>query len=829
VAEDEPLEREVAIDPEMLGKVFENLLEVKDRRAKGTYYTPREIVHYMCQESLTACLASKCPSLDRGELEDFIRYGDLMLEHDAKVLTAPTPTYKDCFLGETIREYMNAVDEALKTVKICDPAIGSGAFPVGMMTEIVRARKVLAMHLAQEEKPYGLKRQTIQECPYGVDLDPGAIEIAKLRLWLSLVVDEDDFNQIQALPNLDYKIMQGNSLLQTFEGIRLFDDTLLRAHDNNIRRRKQLEGDMRELQAQLMAILTRPGASKPTEKKGLEKAIQQKQKDINALSTTNAVDKTAAPLLDAQTGAKGLAEELKDLHTRFFTTPSAKEKKLLRERIEALETRLIETSLRDLHREGEHAGAYLDKIRALQRRNVKPYFLWKLHFSEVFLGDSGGFDIVIANPPYVRHEGIKDQKPALKIEFPDFFKGTADLYTYFYRRGIELLSPTGHLCFIAPNKFFKAGYGENLRRLMTSQVRLMKVLDFGELPVFDAGTDPSILMIEKSEPVQETTFAAIKRKEDLSDLVNAIGKAAKQIDIADLSPSGWNFSIGADRDLLVKIEGAGIPLGQFVEGKFYYGIKTGLNEAFVIDAATRARLIAEDPSCAGIIKPWLNGKEIQRWYDRYQDKHLIFTRHGIDICKYPSVKKYLEKYQEDLKPKALHKEEENGRKPGSYKWYEIQDNIAYYDEFDKPKIVYNETSKKLHAFFDTESLYINKTGFIILCDDAEFLLGIMNSNMMDFYFRSTFPAWGDPWNGGRVQFRGDRMERLPIAQGSKEIRKRMADTVTKITNLKKQNPAADVTALEAAINAEVYKLYALTPAEIALIESATKDAQMKAA
>jgi adenine-specific DNA-methyltransferase len=123
---------------------------------------------------------------------------------------------------------------------------------------------------------------------------------------------------------------------------------------------------------------------------------------------------------------------------------------------------------------------------------------------------------VVANPPYVRHEGITDQKPALKIEFPDFFKGTADLYTYFYRRGIEILSPAGHLCFIAPNKFFKAGYGENLRLLMTSQVRLMKVLDFGELPVFDAGTDPSILMIEKSEPVQETIIAAIKRKEDSS-------------------------------------------------------------------------------------------------------------------------------------------------------------------------------------------------------------------------------------------------------------------------------------------------------------------------
>lgn len=249
VAEDEPLEREVAIDPEMLGKVFEKLLPVKERGRLGTFYTPREIVHYMCQESLIAYLSSHFPALDKTELDDFIRYGDLLMEHDSKILRdGVSETYKDFFLGATIRANLKAIDEALKTVKVCDPAIGSGAFPVGMMSEIVRARKVLAAHMRQDRQNYDLKRETIQESLYGVDFDPGAIEIAKLRLWLSLVVDEDNFDEIQALPNLDYKIMQGNSLLQSYEGINLFDDTLLKQHDHTIRRKAQLQSELKSLQ-----------------------------------------------------------------------------------------------------------------------------------------------------------------------------------------------------------------------------------------------------------------------------------------------------------------------------------------------------------------------------------------------------------------------------------------------------------------------------------------------------------------------------------------------------------------------------------------------------
>jgi hypothetical protein len=268
VKEDEPLEKEVAVDPEMLGKVFENLLEVKDRKSKGTYYTPREIVHYMCQQSLINYLITELNGkqesrtkeekiqmklldkpdpvqqnliiekdsniISKEDIEKLIRYGDTTIENDNHVATKGEETKTYSFkLPENIRKNAEIIDEALKNICVCDPAIGSGAFPVGMMNEITRARNVLTSYLSLREAEatkqsrtiYNFKRHAIQNCLYGVDIDPGAVEIAKLRLWLSLIVDEEDITQIKPLPNLDYKIVCGNSLLgveRNLENWKLF-------------------------------------------------------------------------------------------------------------------------------------------------------------------------------------------------------------------------------------------------------------------------------------------------------------------------------------------------------------------------------------------------------------------------------------------------------------------------------------------------------------------------------------------------------------------------------------------------------------------------------
>ncbi len=217
VNEAEPLEKEVAIDPEMLGKVFENLIEENRRRGLGAYYTPREIVHCMCQESLINYLETALnkgnDSVPRGDIEAVVHLGDQAALYEAARLSG-TKSYA-LHLPRSIQQHARLIDEKLAAITICDPAVGSGAFPVGMMTEIVRARSALTPYFndVHDRTPYHFKRHAIQDCLYGVDIDAGAVEIAKLRLWLSLVVDEEDVKQIKPLPNLDYKIVTGNSLL----------------------------------------------------------------------------------------------------------------------------------------------------------------------------------------------------------------------------------------------------------------------------------------------------------------------------------------------------------------------------------------------------------------------------------------------------------------------------------------------------------------------------------------------------------------------------------------------------------------------------------------
>lgn len=275
VKEDEPLEKEVAVDPEMLGKVFENLLEVQDRKSKGAFYTPREIVHYMCQESLINFLCtelginednnniSDSTNLTKQDIEDFIHHSDKIsqLENIATDKENENSKYKHIF-SDSIKNNAKAIDKALENIKICDPAIGSGAFPVGMLNEIVRARIALVelgfLPEAKKRTTYEYKRQAIQNSIYGVDIESGAVEIAKLRLWLSLVVDEEDIENIKALPNLDYKIVCGNSLLGVERN--LFNDALF----------KQLE----ELKPQFF------NETRKSEKRRLKKQIDATIKEL---------------------------------------------------------------------------------------------------------------------------------------------------------------------------------------------------------------------------------------------------------------------------------------------------------------------------------------------------------------------------------------------------------------------------------------------------------------------------------------------------------------------------------------------------------------------
>lgn len=409
VKEDEPLEKEVAVDPEMLGKVFEELLEVQDRKSKGAFYTPREIVHYMCQESLINYLCTELDiteeinttGLSKQDIADFIHHSDKLsqIENLATEKEGNTTKYKH-ILSEAIKANAKAIDEALENIKICDPAIGSGAFPVGMMNEIVRARIALVesgfLSEAKKRTTYEYKRQAIQNSIYGVDIESGAVEIAKLRLWLSLVVDEENIENIKPLPNLDYKIVQGNSLLDLY-------NVIIPVH---------LQTKFNEY-ANLL----------------FDESSKQKKKTYQ--------------------------KELNNIKDEVFK---------------------IAKSL-----------------------GCNATFDFHFFFHEVF--KNGGFDIVIANPPYVGEKGHKELfDPIKKCSLKEFYLGKMDLFYFFFHLALNILKTNGCCSFITTNYYITALGARNLRADFKRRATLDELINFNEMKIFESalGQHNLITMLTKS-------------------------------------------------------------------------------------------------------------------------------------------------------------------------------------------------------------------------------------------------------------------------------------------------------------------------------------------
>jgi len=520
VKEDEPLEKEVAVDPEMLGKVFENLLEVKDRKSKGTYYTPREIVHYMCQQSLINYLYTEVYSKKENRtkeeniqmkllgkpdpiqqnliiekdsninIEKLIKYGDTTIENDNHVVTNGEETKTYSFkLPENIRKNAEIIDEALKNIRVCDPAIGSGAFPVGMMNEIIRARNVLTSYLSlreteatkQSRTMYNFKRHAIQNCLYGVDIDPGAVEIAKLRLWLSLIVDEEDINKINPLPNLDYKIMQGNSLISEFMGIDLD---------------KNKESDESQL-------------SFTDEIKGLYDRLKIRKDEL---------------LNQSDVGKKKiLKNEIENLIIKIFEIKLQEQKSDYFKKIRKIEEKwerhpVKEQREKEINREKNilfrKTKFNLDEVEKQLRQytsnqKIRPFFPWKLYFSEIFQ-EKDGFDVVIANPPYI----------VLPKNYFDktyrFLKGNNNTYVAFLESALKHINDSGVTSYIIPTTWLAGNNFKDLRKYFLSNKLVQQII---QLPydIFEkAYVDNLILILTglKFKNEQVSTFK-FKIKDDV--------------------------------------------------------------------------------------------------------------------------------------------------------------------------------------------------------------------------------------------------------------------------------------------------------------------------
>jgi hypothetical protein len=551
VAEDTPVEQEVAVDPEMLGKVFENMMEERERGRSGTFYTPRSIVHYMCRQALLGYLQ------DRTGLE-------------RELLSAQFDEDTDRVL--TVRQ-ANVVEKALDEVRVLDPAVGTGAFLVGILHELVALKRACyrarGVHVPRSSSLVAQwKRAFIGDALHGVDIKPEAIEIAKLRLWLSLVVDLDR-DQVEALPNLDYKLMVGDSLLETLDG-----QPILELEPQAHRQISLGLSPTEQAMAELGRLKERFFSAEPDERPALRTHIQAQE---------------------AQIVLSHLKERLAALtHQR---DEIARKGALVNWRGMKPEAKQLEKLARDMER-------LSDLEQRIRQGEALPFFLYRLHFFDVFR-DKGGFDIVIANPPYVRQELITGQKAAFKEAYPAVYHGVADLYVYFYARGLELLRSGGMLAYISSNKFMRAGYGANLRRLLSAETTLERLIDFGDLPVFEATAYPCIVITRKGKPSTDHApqVLTVDDVETLARLEDEVPHQAWPLLQTELRSDGWSLERSDVLRLVEKLRTTGRPLGALVEGRFYRGIVTGLNDAFVIDEATRQRLIDEDPRSAEIIKP----------------------------------------------------------------------------------------------------------------------------------------------------------------------------------------------------------------------------------
>ena len=655
IDENDPNDAEVGVDPEMLGKIFENLLE--DNKDKGAFYTPKEIVRYMCQESLIAYLETNT-SVAKDKIRQFV------LSPEEGVADIP----------ENKKPKLLA---ALEEVKICDPAIGSGAFPMGLLNELLHCREVLSgEHYDRAE----IKKSIIQNNIYGVDIEKGAVDIARLRFWLSIVVDEETPSP---LPNLDYKIMQGNSLIESFMGVDL---------------------------------------SKLT----YEKEYKKDKGEISLFDDEkNRLQKTVSHLLSSYYSCSDHDRKVK-----------------------------LQQDISDTINKQLEAQAYnpeiLRELRSINLAENNKFFLWHTWFSDVFSrDDKEGFDIVIGNPPYIQLQNNGGELARLyeDCHFQTFAK-TGDIYCLFYEKAWQLLRQQGHLCFITSNKWMRAGYGEKTRGFFAKHTNPKYLIDFAGVKIFDNATvDTNILIFGKGQNEYQTRCAVTDKlnKDSLKNLSDFVQQ--QSVECRFDSSDSWVILSPIEQSIKRKIESVGTPLKDW-DIQINYGIKTGFNDAFIINTEKRNEILdncsseEERTKTAELIRPILRGRDIKRYGYDWANLWLINTHNGIkgikpriDINDYPAVKAHLDQYWDKISKRA-----DKGDTP-----YNLR-NCAYLDDFFKPKLFYADITQKLNFCRCDEVMFCNNTTYFITAKNPNILTHLercLNTKLIDWYYRTLSVQLGE--------------------------------------------------------------------------------------
>jgi len=819
VNEFEPLDQEVAVDPEMLGKVFENLLEIKNRKSKGAFYTPREIVQYMCQETLINYLETATNNLiPKTDIKLFIQQGSQITPNDKSFLGQGAEE-GELLLPKTCIKLAKKLDDLLADIKVCDPAVGSGAFPIGMLNEIISARTLLGIHLKTNPSVYNLKLHAISNSLYGVDLDPGAVEIAKLRFWLSLVVEEDNPSP---LPNLEYKIMQGNSLLSQYEGIELFDDDFLNSADSINDEKNEIQEKLRGIEKKV-SVLQKSGEFDATKRIEIEKEAKRLTRRLKFIrEKINKVPETGSLFEEPQ--VKLLLQEkttlLQSKIAQYISVDSRTNKENLKLEIDNLKWDLIEATL---ERNGEESK--LDEIKNLRRQRIKPFFVLRLECGEVFKS-KGGFDLVIANPPYIQLQ--KRKREGSPIKYGDSyenlgfetFKRTGDIYALFFEKGINLLKSKGHLTYITSNKWMRASYGDVLRRFFV-KFNPKILLDFGGYKVFESATvDVNIIILDKENNQNKVLAASLDSSFNKGDSISNFFEKNK-VEINNLNSDIWLIASKSEINLKQKIEGIGTALKDW-ELRINYGVKTGYNKAFIIDEAKRKELILKDPKSLEIIKPLLRGKDIEAYSHKFKKIYLINSHNGyidedsneipaIFIDDYPAIKSHLDMYWSKILIRY-----DKGLTP-----YNLR-NCAYYLDFHNEKIMYSEIVRKPQFFYDENgNFFPEATSFIMTGVHLKLLTGILHSTLFTYIFSKFYSGGGLGGKGYRYKKTFFENTPVPLIDSSNNHLKEQIEELTKLRIVKTQSEESSVE-IDNQIDRLVYELYELTDEEIKIIENSSK-------
>ena len=700
VQEDEPLDKEVAIDPELLGKAYEKLNAIrpdnyeefkkalksnkkgeknKFNKKYGVYYTPREIVHYMCKESLINYLLTEADKnglkineqdirtlIDQGG--DFTENEQVALEKEIYIQQGKQQrTEYKSKLSDNIRSNAQFIDDKLAEITICDPAVGSGAFPVGMMNEIVKARDVLSVYIKNsqqdERKVYALKSWCIEHSLYGVDIDPGAVEVAKLRLWLSLMVDEDDIKNIKALPNLDYKIMQGNSLLR-LDKYDLFNDQLLR----------KIEGFK-----------------------------------IDYLKETN---------------VKGKEKIKKEIDQR-----------------------------------------------RIQITKGSDNFIFEVDFSEVFRIQKG-FDLVIANPPYVPIPLIPKNEKSIYDKFQSA-KGRFNLFYFFLEITRGITKPEAISSFIVPDRLLLNTQCNELRKLLLEKQCIIEIDSFDQA-IFEAVVD-SVVIIYKNHPGISHNIK-VKNRVSLDQLKETEPKMVPISHFSDPMNQQFNLEYNPQKNTIIrKIQNKSVLLKEIAD------VKDG-----IIQGKVKDRLFLEKP-LDDDSKPLLMGKDITKYA----------------IC---FKKRYV-----NYKPSEMMKlEREGGGEPGL--------RMRKPKIFERSKILTRQTADKLIAAYDDQHYYYANTLHGTTIKDKYFdplyLLAILNSKLMVWYYRSTTEERGKVFAQVKIEI----LKKIPILNIVKTQQQPFIDLAHQIITTKEKASDADTAHWEKQIDQLIYQLYQLTSDEVKMVE-----------